>query len=95
MHTELSVEGTDDVWFINFYSPRCSHCHELAPAVSFSLVSLYCMCVCVLTHSCYLGFNVLSIDFVRVTNCFYDYDYTENVHSSLCANNNLSIVILL
>jgi len=22
-----------------------------------------------------LQFNVLSIDFVRVTNCFYDYDY--------------------
>ena len=22
-----------------------------------------------------LRFNVLSIDFVRVTNCFYDYDY--------------------
>jgi len=22
-----------------------------------------------------LRFNVLSIDYVRVTNCFYDYDY--------------------
>ncbi|KAL3855342.1 hypothetical protein ACJMK2_014558 [Sinanodonta woodiana] len=28
---EQSVEGTDDVWFINFYSPHCSHCHTLAP----------------------------------------------------------------
>jgi DnaJ family protein C protein 10 len=27
---EQSVDGTEDVWFINFYSPRCSHCHELA-----------------------------------------------------------------
>ncbi|KAK7501374.1 hypothetical protein BaRGS_00007499 [Batillaria attramentaria] len=28
---EVSVEGADDVWFVNFYSPHCSHCHELAP----------------------------------------------------------------
>lgn len=28
---ELSVESTDDVWFVNFYSPHCSHCHQLAP----------------------------------------------------------------
>ncbi|KAL4217269.1 DnaJ subfamily C member 10 [Mactra antiquata] len=28
---EMSVESTDDVWFINFYSPHCSHCHTLAP----------------------------------------------------------------
>lgn len=28
---EQSVEGTDDVWFVNFYSPHCSHCHTLAP----------------------------------------------------------------
>ncbi|KAK3885496.1 hypothetical protein Pcinc_010237 [Petrolisthes cinctipes] len=28
---ELSVTGTSDVWFINFYHPMCSHCHTLAP----------------------------------------------------------------
>ncbi|OWF49324.1 DnaJ-like subfamily C member 10 [Mizuhopecten yessoensis] len=28
---EQSVEGTDDVWFVNFYSSGCSHCHDLAP----------------------------------------------------------------
>lgn len=28
---EMSVESTDDVWFVNFYSPHCSHCHTLAP----------------------------------------------------------------
>jgi len=28
---EQSVSGTEDVWFINFYSPHCSHCHTLAP----------------------------------------------------------------
>ncbi|CAD6184800.1 unnamed protein product [Caenorhabditis auriculariae] len=25
------VSDTSDVWFINFYSTYCSHCHELAP----------------------------------------------------------------
>lgn len=29
---DMSVEDTDDIWFINFYSPHCSHCHEIAPA---------------------------------------------------------------
>ena len=31
--TEQSVENTDDVWFINYYSTQCSHCHDLAPTV--------------------------------------------------------------
>lgn len=29
---ERSVLGASDMWFINFYSPMCSHCHQLAPA---------------------------------------------------------------
>uniref|UniRef100_T1IPH3 DnaJ homolog subfamily C member 10 n=1 Tax=Strigamia maritima TaxID=126957 RepID=T1IPH3_STRMM len=28
---EQSVTGTRDVWFVNFYSGSCSHCHHLAP----------------------------------------------------------------
>ena len=27
-----------------------------------------------------LRFNVLSIDYVRVTNCFYDYDYDHDYY---------------
>ncbi|XP_066942264.1 dnaJ homolog subfamily C member 10-like [Macrobrachium rosenbergii] len=28
---EQSVTGSEDIWFINFYHPMCSHCHTLAP----------------------------------------------------------------
>lgn len=26
-----SVIDSDSSWFVNFYSPMCSHCHHLAP----------------------------------------------------------------
>ncbi|XP_064647185.1 dnaJ homolog subfamily C member 10-like [Lineus longissimus] len=29
---EQSVKASDDIWFVNFYSPHCSHCHDLAPS---------------------------------------------------------------
>ncbi|KAB7503108.1 DnaJ-like protein subfamily C member 10 [Armadillidium nasatum] len=28
---DQSVLGSDDIWFVNFYHPMCSHCHTLAP----------------------------------------------------------------
>ena len=28
---ESAVSGSTDIWFINFYSPHCSHCHTIAP----------------------------------------------------------------
>ncbi|CAG9540325.1 unnamed protein product [Cercopithifilaria johnstoni] len=28
---ERTVSETDEIWFINFYSTFCSHCHQLAP----------------------------------------------------------------
>lgn len=28
---DFSIQNVDFIWFINFYSGRCSHCHHLAP----------------------------------------------------------------
>ncbi|CAH1121720.1 unnamed protein product [Ceutorhynchus assimilis] len=28
---ELNVLDENQVWFVNFYSPHCSHCHDMAP----------------------------------------------------------------
>uniref|UniRef100_A0A8C0AZR2 DnaJ homolog subfamily C member 10 n=1 Tax=Buteo japonicus TaxID=224669 RepID=A0A8C0AZR2_9AVES len=30
VHLDAAV-NSGELWFVNFYSPRCSHCHELAP----------------------------------------------------------------
>ncbi|VDK70919.1 unnamed protein product [Gongylonema pulchrum] len=32
---EKVVSESAETWFINFYSTFCSHCHQLAPVVSF------------------------------------------------------------
>lgn len=32
-HNEFfdSAVNSEELWFVNFYSPGCSHCHDLAP----------------------------------------------------------------
>lgn len=43
---DQSVVDSDDLYFVNFYSTFCSHCHDLAPTVSFSPLILtlqYCL----------------------------------------------------
>jgi len=35
---QMVETNTDIIWFVNFYSNQCSHCHELAPTVIFFLV---------------------------------------------------------
>lgn len=32
LHLDAAV-NSGELWFVNFYSPRCSHCHDLAPTV--------------------------------------------------------------
>lgn len=31
IHSEVNVLDNNQAWFVNFYSPNCHHCHELAP----------------------------------------------------------------
>lgn len=28
---EVNILDNNQAWFVNFYSPMCHHCHELAP----------------------------------------------------------------
>ena len=42
---EQAVQNTEDIWFINYYSAHCGHCHELAPVVSDGILFLGYKCV--------------------------------------------------
>ncbi len=38
---QMVETNTDIIWFVNFYSSQCSHCHELAPTVINSFFESY------------------------------------------------------
>lgn len=42
IHLVQAVDSsTDTIWFINFYSTQCSHCHDLAPTVTFKYCYIF------------------------------------------------------
>ena len=38
---QMVETNTDIIWFVNFYSNQCSHCHELAPTVITNFFLIY------------------------------------------------------